>query len=88
MADLEEQVGRVWDPDVRPLVLEAWRCYGAGAQRAAITLTWVAVCADLTAKIFHLADDGDGAAAKARAQIEAAQRAWPHGGRHRRDAAR
>lgn len=74
MLDLDEQIGRVWDPDVRPLVAEAWRCYGVGAYRAAITLTWVAVCSDLTGKILYLADDGDGLAATQRAAIEAAQR--------------
>lgn len=74
MLDLDEQVGRVWDPDVRPLVAEAWRCYGVGAYRASITLTWVAVCADLTAKVIRLADDGDGIAIAQRASIEAAQR--------------
>lgn len=73
MLDLEEQVTRVWDPDVRALAREASRCYGIGAHRAAITLTWVAVCMDLIAKICRLADDGEAAAAATRARIEAAQ---------------
>ena len=73
MIDLEEQVNRAWDPDVRNLAREASRCYGIGAHRAAITLTWVAVCTDLIAKISRLADDGETAAAAARARIEGAQ---------------
>ena len=62
MLDLDEQVGRVWNPDVRPLVAEAYRCYAAGAARASITLTWVAVCADLIEKVNRLAEDGEAAA--------------------------
>jgi hypothetical protein len=73
--DLEEQLGRVWNSDVRPLVQEAWRCYAAGANRACITLTWVAVCADLIYKIDRLADDGDGAAIGARNQVASARAA-------------
>lgn len=73
MIDLQEQVTRVWHPDVRTLALEASRCYGIGAHRAAITLTWVAVCTDLIGKISRLADDGETIAAAARARIESAQ---------------
>lgn len=73
MLDLEEQVTRVWDPDVRTIAREASRCYGIGAHRAAITLTWVAVCTDLIAKISRLADGGEATAAAARGRIETAQ---------------
>lgn len=31
MLDLEEHVTRVFNPDVRPLVQEAHRCYASGA---------------------------------------------------------
>jgi hypothetical protein len=40
-------------------VAEAWTCYGVGAYRATIVLTWLAVFADLTEKIAHLAREGD-----------------------------
>ena len=60
VVDLEVQVNRVWNTDVRPTVQEAWRCYGAGAYRACIVLTWAAVCTDLIDKMFRLADEGDG----------------------------
>lgn len=59
MLDLEQQVLRVWNPDVRPLVVEAHRCYMSGAARASIALTWVAVCADLIEKFSRLAEDGE-----------------------------
>ena len=73
MLDLEEQVGRVWNPDIRPLVAEAYRCYGSGAARASITLTWVAVCADLIEKVNRLSEDGEAAAAELVASIERAR---------------
>jgi hypothetical protein len=43
--DLETLVAQVWNPDVRPLAEEAWRCYNAGAIRASIAATWSAVSA-------------------------------------------
>ncbi|MGB8947030.1 MAG: hypothetical protein WCD21_43390 [Streptomyces sp.] len=49
MIDLEERVNRVFNPDLRPLVREAYRCYASGSARGAIVLTWTAVCADLIA---------------------------------------
>ncbi|MFH9016636.1 hypothetical protein ACH4C6_35790 [Streptomyces sp. NPDC017943] len=49
MIDLEERVNRVFNPDLRPLVSEAYRCYVSGSARGAIVLTWTAVCADLIA---------------------------------------
>lgn len=38
----------------------AFRCYSTGAARACITLTWVAVCADLMEKFSRLAEEGEG----------------------------
>jgi hypothetical protein len=73
MLDLEEQVGRVWNPDIRPLVAEAYRCYAAGAARASITLTWVAVCADLIEKVNRLAEDGEASTRDLAARIERAR---------------
>jgi hypothetical protein len=73
--DLERQVQLVWDPTVRPLVLEAWRCYSGGAIRASIGMTWVAVCADLTAKIVRLAEDGEGQASDLATKVVKAREA-------------
>lgn len=61
-ASVERSVADVRDPDVRSLVAEAWSCYGVGAYRACIALTWAAVCADLIGKLERLADEGEGEA--------------------------
>ncbi|CCH88517.1 conserved protein of unknown function [Modestobacter italicus] len=73
--DIEQQINRVWTPDVRPTVAEAWRCYGAGAYRACIALTWAAVCADLIDKIIRLADEGEGDAASFATKVASARAA-------------
>ncbi|WP_055422296.1 hypothetical protein [Streptomyces pactum] len=73
LRDLEEWVGRVPDADVRPLVKEAYRAYTAGAARAAIVLTWTAVCADLIGKIRQLHEEGEGDAKPLVQQVESAQ---------------
>lgn len=73
--DLERQVQLVWDPAVRPLAVEAWRCYSGGAIRASIGMTWVAVCADLTAKIVRLAEDGEGRASDLAKKVDKAREA-------------
>jgi hypothetical protein len=73
MPDLEDRVERAWNPLVRPMVTDAWRCYNGGAVRASIAATWTAVTADLIDKIVRLADEGDGAAQGFSVQIEAAR---------------
>lgn len=73
MLDLEEQIGRVWNPDVRPLVREAYRTYVTGAARASILLTWGAVCADLIEKISRMAEDGDGGAVEVARKLQEAR---------------
>ncbi|MEU9507115.1 hypothetical protein AB0D32_12630 [Micromonospora sp. NPDC048170] len=75
MRNIEEQVHRVWNPEVRPLVGEAWRCYNSGTTRACIVATWAAVAADLIEKIVRLADDGEGDARAFRTKVEDAQSA-------------
>ncbi|MFB8085026.1 hypothetical protein [Streptomyces sp. NPDC055992] len=72
MLDLDDLVNRVVNPDVRPLVKEAHRCYATGAARAAIVLTWTATCADLIHKIEVLKEEGE---ADARALVQDVQRA-------------
>jgi hypothetical protein len=76
--DLEDRVQRAWNPLVRPIVAEAWRCYNAGAVRASIAETWTAVTADLIGKITGLADAGDGAAQGFRGRVEAARAKGVH----------
>jgi hypothetical protein len=73
MRDLEEQIARVVNAEVRPLVREAHRCYTAGAARAAIVLTWTAVCADLIDKIATLQQSGESEARELTAKVESAQ---------------
>jgi hypothetical protein len=73
MRDLEEQIARVVNAEVRPLVREAYRCYTAGAARAAIVLTWTAVCADLIDKIATLQQSGEPEARDLTTAVESAQ---------------
>ncbi|MEU8545123.1 hypothetical protein AB0C52_34855 [Streptomyces sp. NPDC048717] len=73
MIDLEERVNRVFNPDVRPLVSEAYRCYVSGSARGAIVLTWTAVCADLIAKAQILHEEGESHAKDLVADVERAQ---------------
>ncbi|MFJ1662297.1 hypothetical protein [Streptomyces anthocyanicus] len=73
MLDLDDRVNRVHNPDVRPLVQEAHRCYSSGSARGAIVLTWTAVCADLIAKAQTLKEDGETAATALVADVEKAQ---------------
>jgi hypothetical protein len=73
MLDVEDRIGRVWNPDVRPLVREAYGSYNTGASRASIILTWGAVCADLIEKFRRLSDDGEGVAVAIVTKIEKAR---------------
>lgn len=73
MADLESLIAQVWNPDVRPLAEEAWRCYNTGAIRASIATTWTAITADTITKLIQLADDGDANAVAFRADVANAQ---------------
>lgn len=72
MRDLRELEGLVRDPDSRPHFREAVLAYQAGALRAAVVETWVAVVVDLTNKVRHLAETGDGIAKKAIGKVDAA----------------
>ncbi|WP_327259893.1 MULTISPECIES: hypothetical protein [unclassified Streptomyces] len=73
MLDLDDRVNRVYNPDVRPLVQEAHRCYSSGSARGAIVLVWTAVCADLITKAQTLKEDGEAAATNLVAEVEKAQ---------------
>lgn len=74
MLDLEDRINRVFNPDVRPLVREAYRCYTSGAARGAIVLAWTAVCADLITKAQILKEEGEAAAGELVSSVERAQR--------------
>ncbi|MFJ6136572.1 hypothetical protein [Kitasatospora sp. NPDC092286] len=74
MINLEELVTRVHTPEVRTLVQDAHRAYTNGIPRAAIVLTWTAVCADLIAKAQALKDDKDPDASDLVEKVEEAQK--------------
>lgn len=73
MPELEILLTQVWNPEVRPLVEEAWRSYNAGAIRASVAATWTAVTADTISKLVFLADEGDPNAVAFRSELAAAQ---------------
>ncbi|RBM22968.1 hypothetical protein [Streptomyces sp. PT12] len=73
MINLEERVAACWSPEVRPLIAETHRCYATGSARAAIVLTWTAVCADVIEKLRRLAEDGEGEAKPVVEKVEKAQ---------------
>ena len=59
LGDLDELVLRCRTEEGRKYILEAVTCYKAGAYRACIVATWVAVVYDLISKIWELALVGD-----------------------------
>ncbi|WP_372397760.1 hypothetical protein ABMY26_27615 [Azospirillum sp. HJ39] len=62
LTDLDALALTVREPRSRDYIQEAIAAYRAGAYRAAIVATWVAVSFDLTIKIREIAVDGDGQA--------------------------
>ncbi|WP_265443131.1 hypothetical protein [Flexivirga meconopsidis] len=72
MRDLDLLVASVRDANSRKHLAEAARAYQAGAYRAAIVSTWVALAFDLVAKLRELADTGDRAAGKKILDLDAA----------------
>ncbi|EQM78584.1 hypothetical protein [Microbacterium maritypicum] len=62
LRDLEQIQHDIVEPRTRALFAEIVKCYEGGAHRAALVSLWIAVIADLTAKIRHLAESGDGEA--------------------------
>src|SRR5215468_10091880 len=59
LEDLDELVLRCRTEEGRKYITEAVTCYKAGAYRACIVATWVAVVYDLISKIRDLALSGD-----------------------------
>ena len=72
LTDLEEMQHGIEDKATRLLVAEVVKCYEAGAYRAALVSLWVAVVADITAKIRALAESGDGEAQNVISSLDAA----------------
>lgn len=62
LTDLDELVQRVRSVHPRSYLNEAIVAYRAGAYRAALITTWIAVCVDIIEKIRELAATGDGTA--------------------------
>lgn len=62
LADIESLILRCRSDQSKDYISEATRCYNAGAYRAAIVNTWIAVVFDLIDKIRELALTGDSVA--------------------------
>lgn len=62
LADIEALTLRCRSEESKSYIAEATLCYRAGAHRAAIVSTWIAVVFDLVDKIRDLALSGDAAA--------------------------
>lgn len=73
LADLDALALSVRDPRARAQIREAITAYRAGASRAAIIATWVAVALDILAKIEEVAQNGDGAGQEFIASFERAR---------------
>lgn len=70
--DLDILVTRIREPRSRTYFLDAVKAYKAGALRAALSSTWVAVVYDLIIKYRELSASGDGAATQFIASWDAA----------------
>lgn len=66
---LEELILKCTVDNARVQVQEAYKCYEAGAYRAAIVTTYVAVCFDLIDKLSALASSGDAEAKSLELQL-------------------
>jgi glutamine synthetase type III len=75
LADLDALALAVREPRARTQIREAIVAYRAGAYRAAVTATWIAVALDILAKIQEVAQSGDGAAREFAARFERARAA-------------
>ncbi|MGI1678675.1 MAG: hypothetical protein K6L75_08095 [Cellvibrionaceae bacterium] len=62
LTDLDELVQKVRNAHPKNYLNEAVTSYRAGAYRAALITTWIAVCVDIIEKIRELSSSGDGAA--------------------------
>lgn len=74
LADLDELVLRCRDERAKAYIGEAVACYRAGAYRAAIISTWIAVAFDIIDKIRELSFGGDKAAEELTERFDAITR--------------
>ncbi|HST57469.1 MAG TPA: hypothetical protein VLK84_02200 [Longimicrobium sp.] len=74
LADLDELVLRCRHERARSYIQEAVACYRAGAFRASIVATWVAVAYDIVDKFHELALSGDNAAEQQTERFERIRR--------------
>ena len=54
LMDMEELLARISNPDVVGYMREATKCYGAGAYRGCIVLSYIALFDDMRAKLSQL----------------------------------
>jgi hypothetical protein len=73
LGDLDDLIAECRTEEAREYIAEAVACYRAGAYRACIVSTWIAVVYDLLAKIRELALSGDGEAQAITGAIAALQ---------------
>lgn len=69
LTDLDELLFDVKNNNSKEYLREAIISYRAGAYRAAITSTWIAICVDVIQKILELANAGDLEAVKLEARL-------------------
>ena len=74
LLDLDELALLCRDEKARMYINEAASCYRAGAFRAAIVVTWVAVCYDIIDKLREIALAGDKEAAKRVGEVDNARK--------------
>lgn len=74
LTDLDDLVNRCIDPGSKAMLKEAVACYHAGAYRACIVSTWIAVVFDFIAKLNDLSVSGNGEAKALVEQLESARR--------------
>ena len=70
LTDLDKLLLRCRDPQSKVFLAEAIACYRAGAYRAAIISTWIALVFDLISKFKELALTGDVEAQNTVVEIE------------------
>ncbi|MDH2306306.1 MULTISPECIES: hypothetical protein [Providencia] len=70
LTDLDELLSGVKNLHSKGYLKEAIVSYRAGAYRAAVTSTWIAICVDVIQKILELANTGDPEAIKLKSQLD------------------
>ena len=75
LTDLDELLLQVKSRHSREYLKEATYSYRAGAYRAAVTSTWIAICVDVIEKIRELSISGDAEATRVEQRLNSIQ---PH----------